>query len=415
MARTALATLALLALLGPARAQAPAQAPPPVLYPTGGIEAPAQPKGQSDSRVSVLERLEPRPGRGTDGRVSVKVRDLVAVRGQEENVVQGIGLVTGLAGTGDSVEAARQAIRNLLLTQNITLDLGAISSKNVAVVWVEATLPPGIKPGRRIDVRVSSLYDCKSLVGGTLVRTELTEMSGTTVYSTASGPVSTGGFSAEGEAATAVRNHVTVGMIPQGGKVERDVPSRLVSENGILYLDLQALKGSFGNAVRITEAINQLYAGAAMAQDAMTVRVKVPADIPETAHVEYLATLLSREVFPEDFARVIMNERTGVIVMGDGVRITRGAITKGNLTVTIAETPETSQPGPFSNGETQSQPRTSLLVEEENRGLTIVNGAVSVQEVVEVLNVLGITPRDMIQVLQSMAQSGMLHAEVVLM
>jgi flagellar P-ring protein precursor FlgI len=393
---------------------ASAQDPTPVFYPSG-IEAPAQPTGTSSSAVTRTERIAPLPGRGADGSISVRVRDLVAVRGQERNVIQGIGLVTGLSGTGDTGEAARQAIRNLLLTQNITLDLGAISSKNVAVVWVEAVLPPGIKPGRLIDVRASSIYDCKSLVGGTLVRTELTEMGGQVVYGTASGSVTTGAFSAEGDAASATRNHLTVGTIPQGGKVEREVPGQLVSEHGFLYLDMHALKGSFGNAVRVSDSINAMYAGAAVAQDAMTVRVKVPADLPEASHVAYLASVLDREVIPEDFARVVINERTGVIVMGEGVRITRGAITKGNLTVTIAESPEVSQPGPLSDGATVELPRTDLVIEEEDRALTIVNGAVSLQEVVEVLNVLGVTPRDMIQVLQSMAQSGMLHAEIVVM
>lgn len=387
----------------------------PVVFQPGGIEAPDQPSGKSEAAYKKLERITPKPGRGTSGEVRVHVKDLVAVRGQEQNLVQGIGLVTGLAGTGDSGTAARQALQNLLLTQNITLPLSAINSKNVAVVWVEVMLPAGIKPGRRIDVRVSSLYDCTSLVGGTLVRAELTDMSGTDVYATASGSVSTGGFSFGGEGATATQNHVTVGMIPQGGKVERAVAGSLVSEHGFIYLDMHALNGSFGNSNRIAEAINAIYDGAAMAQDSMTVRVTVPADLPERSHVAFVASLIEREITPENFARVVLNERSGVIVMGKGVRITQGAITKGNLTVTIAETPETSQPGPQSGGTTENQPRTSLLVEEENRALTIVNGAVELQEVVEVLNVLGVTPRDMIQVLQAMAQSGMLHAEIVMM
>jgi len=388
---------------------------PVVIYPGGGIEAPAQPTGKSESTYRKAERITPQPGRGTQSEVRVRVRDLVAVRGQEQNLVQGIGLVTGLAGTGDSGIAARQAIQNLLLTQNITLPIGSINSKNVAVVWVEVELPAGIKPGRRVDVRVSSLYDSSSLVGGTLVQCELTDMSGAEVYATASGSISVGGFSVGGEGATATQNHVTVGIVPQGGKVQRAVDGSLVSEHGFIYLDMKALNGSFGNTVKIADAINGIYTGAAVAQDAMTIRVAVPADLPENSHVAYLNSLISREITPENFARIVLNERTGVIVMGTGVRITEGAITKGNLTVTIAETPETSQPGAQSQGTTETNPRTSLLVEEEDRALTIVNGAVELREVVEVLNVLGITPRDLIQVLQAMAQSGMLHAEIVMM
>ena len=212
-----------------------------------------------------------------------------------------------------------------------------------------------------------------------------------------------------------MRNHLTVGTIPLGGKVEREVPTQIVSDHGYIYLDLRALKGSFANVIRTTNSINELYPRVATAQDAMTIAVKVPEDLPPGAHVAYLSSILEREIEPASFARVVINERTGVIVMGASVRITRGAITKGNLTVTIAETPEVSQPGPFSDGETEVLPRTSLLLEEEDRALTIVNGAVTMQEVVEVLNVLGVTPRDMIQILQSMAQSGMLHAEIVVM
>lgn len=381
----------------------------------GGVEAPQQPRGQSSSAVIRGPRITPTPGRGADGAVTVRIGDLVAVRGQEDNVVQGVGLVTGLQGTGDSGNAAKQAILNLLQTENIILDRQAITSNNVAVVLVQATLPPGIKPGRKIDVRVSSLYDCQSLVGGTLVFCELKDVLGTSVYGTASGPVSTGAFSAEGDGAAATRNHLTVGTIPLGGKVEREVPTQLVTDHGYVYLDMRALKGSFANAVRVAESVNELYGSAAVAQDAMTVSVKLPQDLPRETHVAFLDSILRREVEPDRFARVVINERTGVIVMGEGVRITRGALTKGNLTVTVAETPQASQPGPFSDGETEVLPRTDLLIEEEDRALTIVNGAVTLQEVVEVLNVLGVTPRDMIQILQSMAQSGMLHADIVVM
>lgn len=382
---------------------------------TGAVEAPSQPKGASSSTVTRGPRPDISPAAGTSGRVTVRVGDLVAVRGQEENQIQGIGLVTGLAGTGDATTAARQAIINLLKTQNIVLDLQAVASANTAVVLVQATLEPGIKPGRQIDVRVSSLYDCESLVGGILLASELTDFTGTKVFATAAGPITTGAFSASGEGATATRNHLTVGTIPMGGKVEREVPTQMVSDHGFVYLDLRALKGSFENASRIATSINALYPSMAIAQDPMTVSVRVPGDLPKESTVSFISSLLAQEIEPAAFARVVVNERTGVIVMGEGVRISRGAITKGNLTVTIAEAPEVSQPGPLSNGKTEVLPRTSLLVDEEDRPLTIVNGAVTLSEVVEVLNVLGVTPRDMIQILQLMAQSGMLHAEILVM
>lgn len=395
--------------------ETPARGAPGVLLRPGAVEAPRQPRGSSDASVLRGPRAELVPGAGASGALTVRIGDMAAVRGQEENQVQGIGLVTGLAGTGDSTIAARQAIINLLQTQNIVLDLQSVSSSNAAVVLVQARLEPGIKPGRQMDVRVSSLYDCESLVGGTLLHAELADMTGNAVYVTAAGPITTGAFSAEGQGAKATRNHLTVGTIPLGGKVEREVATQIVSDHGFVYLDLRALKGSFGNATRITQSINALYPGSTVAQDAMTVAVRVPDDLPGESTVSFVSSILEREIEPAPFARVVVNERTGVIVMGEGVRISRGAITKGNLTVTIAETPEASQPGPLSQGKTVVLPRTSVLVEEEDRPLTIVNGAVTLQQVVEVLNVLGVSPRDMIQILELMAQSGMLHAEILVM
>jgi flagellar P-ring protein precursor FlgI len=407
-----LATLIL--SLAPAQGTPAPEEPGVVVWP-GAVEAPRQPLGGSDATVLRAPRPELVLAEGSSVPLTVRIGDMAVVRGQEENQVQGIGLVTGLSGTGDSTIAARQAILNLLLTQNIVLDLQSVSSANAAVVLVQATLEPGIKPGRQMDVRVSSLYDCESLVGGTLLHTELADMTGNSVYVTAAGPITTGAFSAEGQGATATRNHLTVGTIPLGGKVEREVTTQIVSDHGFVYLDLRALKGSFGNATRITQGINGLYPGSAVAQDAMTVAVRVPDDLPAESTVSFLSSILEREIEPAPFARVVINERTGVIVMGEGVRLSRGAITKGSLTVTIAETPEASQPGPLSQGKTQVLPRTSVLVEEEDRPLSIVNGAVTLQQVVEVLNVLGVSPRDMIQILQLMAQSGMLHAEILVM
>lgn len=407
-----LSALAVVALQQPVRPPAPVQDPRVGLR-TFGIEAPDQPGGSSTSTVFRPERIIPVPARGNTGGVQVRIGDLVAVRGQEDNVIQGVGLVTGLNGTGDSGVVARQALINFLQTQNIIVDQAQIASKNVALVTVEAVLPPGIKPGRRVDIRVASWGDATSLVGGSLLQTVMTDSTGTLVYGTAAGPVTVGGFSAQGEGASVQRNHPTVGTVPYGGKVEREIPSEFVNEHGYIYLDSHARKGSFANVVRMVDAINAIYPGFAEAVDGMTAKVVVPIDLPTAAHVDFLDSILRLEIEPDSFARVVVNERTGVIVMGEGVRITRGAVTKGNITVTIAETPEASQPGAFSDGSTENLPRTDLLVEEEDRALTIVNGAADLQEVVEVLNVLGVTPIDMIQILQAMNQSGMLHAEVV--
>ncbi|MEZ5977545.1 MAG: flagellar basal body P-ring protein FlgI [Planctomycetota bacterium] len=381
----------------------------------GGVEAPRQPVWASSSEV--VRTTSPLVGEspGRSSQVRVRVRDLVDVRGQETNQLQGVGLLTGLNGTGDSGNATTFALKNLLNTQNINLDPAQIASNNVAVVWVQATLPPGVKPGRRIDARVSSIYDAEDLTGGSLVWCELVAPGPDVVYATASGPISTGAFTVSGQAASASRNHPTVGICAQGCKVEREVPSLLVSEQGFVHLDLKPTQGSFGNAVRIARAINAVHERSAIPVDAMTVKVAVPAWLPTEEIVVFLDELLEIELVPEASSKVVINERTGVVILGEEVRLSRGAITKGNLTVTIAETAEASQPGALSGGDTAELPRTDLKVEEEDRRLSIVNGASTLQEVVEVLNVLGATPRDMVDILQSMSQNGMLHGELVLL
>ncbi len=392
--------------------QSPTSTPDVRVVPRG-VEAPAQPQGSSSVHVGVGARVEHAPGKGTSGRVHATIGSLVEVRGQEDNALVGIGLVTGLAGTGDSPNLVRGVVDNLLRTHNIQIDPQQLSPKNVALVRVEAVLPPGLKPGQRIDVRVSTLGDAKSLENGTLALTELTDMSGQVVFATAQGPITVGGFSAQGEGAAAAKNSVSVGVLPHGGKVERSVESRIVSDNGLIYLDARAAHGSFSNMVRIADAVNAVYPKAAEpCAEGRAVMVRVPDDVPSSQYVAYLATILKQEIEADSVPRVVINERTGVLVMGEGVRLRPGAVTHGSLTVTVAESPQTSQPGPLSGGTTQKQPRTSVNVEEENNALTIVNGAVTLQEVVEVLNVLGTTPRDLISILEAMSQAGLLLADV---
>lgn len=391
---------------------APAPQPVPV-YTAGAIEAPAQPSGRSSASYTRGARFVPERTTVNPGAIRAPIGTLVDVRGQEDNDLVGVGLVSGLAGTGDSTNMVRQVLANLLLANNIRIDPQQLTAKNVALVRVEAVLPPGIQPGRRIDVRVSTLGDCKSLGGGTLTLCELTDLTGATVYATASGPVTVGGFLAEGDGATTVKNHVTTGIIPDGAKVERAVPSRLVSEHGYIYLDARPSHASYANLVRIVEAVNELFPSVAeTATDSRTVKVRVPEDIPAAHHMAYLDAILRREIEPTSFAKVVINERSGTIVMGEGLRLRPGAIAYGSITVTVAETPEVSQPGPLSNGTTERVDRTQLAVEEENNALAYVPGAVTLQEVVDVLNVLGTTPRELIAIVESMAQAGLLMAEI---
>lgn len=379
----------------------------------GAIEAPEAPHRRSRSRLRESGRKEPRGRDGAMGRLRTPIGSLMAVRGQEDNTVTGIGLVTGLAGTGDSGELARQLLKNLLLTQNVNVDVGALSSKNLAVVRVEARIPAGAEPGRSVDVVVSAIGDAKSLYGGVLAPAELTDLSGAHVYATASGPLTVGGYSVDGDGASATKNHTTVGVLPGGGKIEREVPTYIVSDHGYLYLDVRLGQDSFGNVVRVTDAINALYPSVAtVLPDGKSVRVRVPDDLAPEDHVAYLDSILGQEIESENLARVVVNERTGVVVMGGDVRLRPGAIAHGSIVVTIAETPEASQPGPLSNGTTERLDRTDLDVVEENNGLVVIPGAVTLQEVVDVLNVLGANPRDMISILTAMSDGGLLVAEI---
>ena len=394
----------------PAPAPAPADAR---VWVSGGVQAPEQPHKESSSVITTGERISPVSGTGHTGVMTTPVASLVSVRGQEDNVVFGIGLVTGLAGTGDSINAAKQLLANLLLTRNIKIDQQSLATKNIAIVQVEAILPAGVKPGQRVDVTVSTIGDCSSLQGGTLVFSELADVTGRTVYATASGPVTVGVFNVEGQGASAKKNHTTVGTLPEGGKVEREVPTSLASEHGWIYLDMRSGQDSLTNVVRIVQSVNALFPTCAEAlPDGKTVKLRVPEGLPESEHVAFLNKVMHREVESESVARVIVNERTGVIVMGGDVRLRAGAIAQGGLTVTIAESAQTSQPGPLSNGTTTTTPRTDLRAHEENKALVVIPQAATLQQVVDVLNVLGATPRDLISILQAMAQGGMLAAEI---
>lgn len=392
-------------------ALAAAQTPEVRVLP-GGIEAPKQPETRSTAGYEKGSRFEPAPGRGSGSAITTTIETLVDVRGQEDNQLTGLGIVTGLAGTGDSVSMTRQLISNVLLANNVRIDVSQLTPKNCAVVSVEATMPPGIRAGRKIDVRVSTIGDSKSLQGGVLLFTELRDVGGT-VWATAGGPVDVGGFLAAGASATVSKNHVTVGMVSGGGKVERTLTSDIVSEHGFIYLDLRAAQSSFTNLVRIVEAINGIFPDASeAATDGRSVKVRVPSDLPKSTHVAYLDAILRLEIEPNMQPYVVVNERTGAIVIGEGVRLRSGAVALGGITVTIAESPETSQPGPASGGTTQTNQRTDISVQEDNNGLIEIPSAVTLREVVEVLNVLGATPRDLIQILEAMHQAGLLLAEV---
>ena len=388
------------------------QDPVPV-FTTGSIEAPVQPTGRSSATMEVLPRTIRKGLKGNFGRVKARVGSLIGVRGREENVISGTGLVVGLAGTGDSGLLATQMLSNLLLTGNLKLDPNQLEPENLAAVHIEAILPAGMEPGQRIDARVSAIGGATSLQGGILIEAELFDIAGERAYATVSGPITLGGYTVSADAASATKNHTTVGTLPAAAVIQREVPTSVVSEHGYIYLDSRHSYGNLGNMVRIAEAVNRLYPGVAQVlPDGRSVRVTVPQDLPESQYVAYLDTLLRQEVETETYPRVSINERTGTIVMTGDVRLQPGTVTLSNLWVTIAETEETSQPGAFSGGETTTLPRSALNVAEENNPLVAVPAATSLEEVVEVLNTLGATPRDLITILVQMHQEEMLVAEI---
>lgn len=385
---------------------------PVSVVPGGTLEAPTQPAGTSVARVTVGPRTGEYNAATPKTGILVRISDVMRLGGQESNTLTGVGLVTGLNGTGDSGGYVKQAMRNMLLNMNIRVTEDQLLAKNMAVVTVTATLPPGVRAGTMIDAKVSCFGDASSLSGGNL---ELTELFGLDleVYGTVGGSLSDGGSAFSADGASAVTNHPTVAIVPGGCTVQREVPADLFTEHGFLYLESKFRKGSFETSVRVADAINALYPGLAVPVDAGRVKVSRPDGLAQQQEVSFIASVLGREIEAEAFARVVVNPRTGLVVIGEGVRIGSGAVTKGDLTVTIAESPEVSQPGPLSQGETVEVPRSTLDVREENRGLTLVSGAATLSEVVDVLNILGVTSRDMIQILEAMSQSGMLHAEII--
>ena len=375
--------------------------------------APEQPDGRSSASFRKTTRVNVPGVVDNLGRISAKIRNLVGVRGMEDNYVSGFGLVTGLNATGDSGQLAAQMLANGLLGNQLNIDPGLLSTANVAVVLVEGTIPAGTKPGQRIDIRVSSIGDATTLQGGLLTETRLLGPDRQLLYATASGPLTIGGFTAGGEGATTTKNHVTVGTLAEGGKVEREIPTSVVTEHGYVYLDTRVSQTSLGNTNRIAEKINGLYPGYAQAlPDARSIRVAVPTDLPEHQYVAFVDSMLELEIATDNLARVVVNERTGVIVMGGDVRLRPGVIQHSSIVLSVAETPEASQPAGFSGGETVVLPRTEVDVTEGDAPLIQVGGAVSLDQVVNVLNVLGATPRDMIAILESLVESGLLIAEL---
>ena len=337
---------------------------------------------------------------------AVKIRDLADVQGIRDNQLFGYGLV----GYKQQTEFTVQSLVNMLDRMGITVPQGDVKVKNVAAVMVTAKLPAFAKAGNKIDVTVSSVGDAKSLEGGTLLLTPLTGANGQ-VYAVAQGPLSVGGMNVSAGGAQVTKNHPTVGMIPNGAIVEKEIPFHLESD----YFDLSF--GSLGVAdiVQAKSAINSFIGTPiAVITSPTSIRVDIPGEFKNN-YYDFLSSLLNIEIQPETFARVIVDERTGTIVMGSDVRISTVAVAHGNLTITITNQVDVSQPTPFSDGETVVTNNPEITVAEEQTNLMVVPEGVTISDLVKALNAIGVTPRDLISILQAIKAAGALHAELELM
>lgn len=341
---------------------------------------------------------------------AVRIKDLAGIDGVRENQLVGYGLVVGLNGSGDSDQARvqTQSLVNALERMGITINRSELTIKNVAAVMVTATLPAFAKQGGKIDALVSSVGDAKSIAGGTLLMTALKGGDGQ-VYAVAQGPVVTNSFSYGGQASSAQKNHPTAGRVPEGAMVERELPFALADRS---QLRLNLRQPDFTTAARIAAAVNgRFQQPVAKSGDSGSVELLIPGEF-QGRNVEFIAEVERLEVKPDVTARVVVNERTGTIVMGENVRISTVAVSHGNLTLLIKETPRVSQPSPLSGGETRVVPRTEIKVTEEAGGLATLKEGASIGDVVKALNALGVTPRDLIGIMQAIKAAGALQGDL---
>lgn len=348
---------------------------------------------------------------------ATRIKDVAQLGGVRENQLIGYGLVTGLSGTGDDLQKVlftRQALYNMMVRQGITInptDFAKIKSKNVAAVMVTAALPPFAKPGSTIDIEVASIGDAKNLAGGTLLMTALQGPDGK-VYALAQGPLTVGAFAYGGKAAKAQKNHPTVGRIANGAIIEQTVPVAL-GEDGALSYRLRM--SDFSTASNMSNAINAAFGnGTAIPVDSTTVSVIIPESFREQP-VSFIARLESLELKVDNRARVVINERTGTIVMGQDVRLSTVAVSHGNLSIVIRESVDVVQPNPLAPGETVITPKTSIEITEDAGELMVVKEGVSISDVADALNAIGATPRDLIAIFQAIKAAGAMQGELVVL
>lgn len=346
---------------------------------------------------------------------SSRIKDVADFEGVRDNMLVGYGLVVGLNSTGDTLRNTaftQESLTAMLDRLGVATRGGRLNTKNVAAVMVTATLPPFARQGSRLDVAVSALGDAKSLNGGTLLVTPLMGADGE-IYAVAQGALTTGGFEVGGQAEKVTRGVPTSARIPSGAIVEREIEFAL---SQLRDVKLALRNPDFTTATRIATAINRWSKGAsARAIDPATVVLAVP-----PSHQDRVALLMSEieqlRIDPDQPARILVDETKGIIVIGENVRISTVAIAQGNLTVRVTETPQVSQPAPFSEGATVVTPQTNVqLDDQDGRRMAVLSGAVTLQDLVDGLNAMGVGPRDMISIIQAIKAAGALQAEIEVM
>lgn len=374
-----------------------------------GFTAAAEAAPQKKVQPSISQTLSALGG-------PVRIKDIVDIEGVRDNMLIGYGLVVGLNGTGDTLNNSpftEQSIIGMLDRLGVNVRESGLNTKNIAAVMVTGTLPPFTNQGARIDVSISAMGDSKSLQGGTLLVTPLLGADGQ-VYAVAQGPVSVSGFTASGDAGSVTQNIPTAGRIASGAIVEREIAFSLEDMNSTR---LALRNPDFTTARRIAGAINAyMEYPAAHAQNSSSVAIKVPPTY-RGGIVNMLTDIEQLRILPDHPAKVVIDERSGVIVMGSEVRISTVALAQGNLTIRITETPQVSQPQAFAQqGQTVVVPRTDIQVDDASgKKIAVLNSGVTLQELVESLNALGVGPRDIITILQSIKAAGALQAEIEVM
>jgi flagellar P-ring protein precursor FlgI len=343
---------------------------------------------------------------------AARIKDLASIKGIRTNQLTGYGLVVGLDGTGDKsgTDFTIQSLVNMLERMGINVDKKDVRVKNVAAVVVTAKLPAFGRIGSKMDVVVSSIGDATSLVGGTLLFTPL-RGADDKVYALAQGPISVGGVGAGGASGSSVtKNHLLAARIAGGATIEREVAFSL---NGKKDLTLTLLNPDFTTALRVSETINAAMGEAvSKALDSGTLELNIPETYREDIS-RFLANVEALEVDPDTVARIVVNEKTGTVVIGQNVRISTVAVSHGNLSITINETQNVSQPRPFTEtGRTVVTPESDIEVRESDNQLMVVDGGATIGELVRALNAIGVTPRDLISIFQSIKAAGALQAEL---